>query len=93
MCKVFLSVPTGVDGHVETGIIRKLDLQNLRLLLGSYEIHLRDIWDRWPIAQLPFLAFGILQPVGSFEGSTRFGVLPESGTKHMFLDRRLWQNL
>ena len=59
-----------VDGHVETGIIRKLDLQNLRFFLGGYEICLRDIRDGWLIAQLPFLAFGILQPVGRLEGST-----------------------
>jgi hypothetical protein len=82
----------GVDGHVETGIIRKLDLQNLRFLLGSYEIRLRDIRDRWPIAQLPLLAFRTLQPLRSLEGSTHFSILPESGTKHEFIERRLWQN-
>jgi hypothetical protein len=86
VCKVFLSVPTtGVDGHVETGIIPKPDLQYLRFLLGSYDIHLRDIRDGWPVAQLPFLALGILQPIGNLEGSTHFGLLPESGTKNKFL--------
>ena len=92
MCKVFLSVPTGVDGHVETGIIRKLDLQNLRLLLGSYEIHLRDIRNGCTIAQLPFLAFGILQPIRRLEGSTHLGVLPKSRTEHKPLEQRLQQN-
>ncbi len=93
MCKVFLSVPTGVDGHVEAGIIWKLDLQNLRFLFASYEIRLRDIQDGWPIAQLPFLAFRIFQLVGRLEGSTHFGIMPESGTEHKPLEQRLWQNL
>jgi hypothetical protein len=92
VCKVFLSVPMGIDGHVETGIIWKLDLQNLRFLLGSYKIHLRDIQDGWPIAQLPFLAYGFLQPIGRLESSTHFGVLPESGTKHKPLKQKLWRN-
>ncbi len=86
MCKVILSVPTGVDGHVETSVIWKLDLQNLRLFLGGYKIHHRDIQDVWPIAQLPFLAFQILQPIGRLEGSTHFGVLPESSTEHELLE-------
>ncbi len=93
MCKIFLSAPMGVDGNVETGIIQKLDLQNLRFLLGSYKICLRDIQDDgWPIAQLFFLAFGIVQPVGRLEGSTHFGVLPESSTEHEPLEQRLWRN-
>jgi hypothetical protein len=27
MCKVFLDIPLGEDGHVEDGSIRKLDLE------------------------------------------------------------------
>jgi hypothetical protein len=56
VCKVLLSVITGEDGHVETGIIWKPDLQDLRFLLGSYDICLGNIRDGWPFAQLPFLA-------------------------------------
>ncbi len=64
VCKVFLGVPMGVDGHVEDGFSWKLDLQNLRFFLGDYKIHHRYVLDGWPIAQLPFLAFRILQLVG-----------------------------
>jgi hypothetical protein len=45
-----LSAPMEVDGHVETGIIWKLDLQNLRYFLGGYEICHRDLRDGWLIA-------------------------------------------
>ncbi len=76
MCKVFLGVLMGVDGHVEDGGVWKLDLQTLRLLHGGYEICWWDVRNGWPTAQLPFLAFGILQPAGSLEGSTHFGMLP-----------------
>jgi hypothetical protein len=66
--------------HVDVGIIRKLDLVNLRIFPGHDNVHLRYVWDRQLVAQLPFLALSILQPVGGLEGSTHFGVLPESGT-------------
>ena len=80
------SVPMGVDGHVDTGIIRKLDLQNLRFFLGGHKINLRDVRDGWPISQLLFLASRILQPIGRLEDSTHFGMLPESSTEHKPLE-------
>ncbi len=80
MRKVFLGVPNGVNVHVDVGIIRKLDLENLRIFLGCDDVSLRYVWDGRPVAQLPFLALSILQPVGRLEGSTHFGILPESGT-------------
>ena len=92
MRKLFLSVHTGVDGHIEMGIIWKPDLQDLRFLLGRHNIRLSGIRDGRPVAQLPFLALRILQPIGRLEGGTHFGVLPESGTKQEFLGRRLWWN-
>ncbi len=90
--KVFLGVPTGVNGHIEVGIVGKLDIQDLRFFLGGDNICLSYVQDGRPVAQLPFLALGILQPVRRLEGSAHFGVLPESGTKHKFLERRLWRN-
>ncbi len=93
LCKVFLSVPMGEDGHVDMGIIRKLDLQDLRFLLGRHNIHLSGIQDGQPVAQLPLLTLRILQPAGSLEDSTHFDVLPESGTEQEFLERCLWPNL
>jgi hypothetical protein len=71
------------------GIIQKPDLQDLRFLLGHHDIPLRNIRDGRPVAQLPFLTLGILRPFESLEGSTHFGILPESGTEHEFLERRL----
>ena len=93
MHKVFLVVPTGVNVHVDEGVVRNLDLVNLRIFLGHDNVHLRDIQDRQQVAQLPFLALSILQPVGSLEGSTHFGVLSKSGTMQEFLERRLQWNL
>jgi hypothetical protein len=93
VCKVFLVVSTGVNGHAAVGCDRKLDLENLRFLLGRDDVHLRYIRDGRPVAQLPFLALSILQPVGRLEGGTHFGVLPESSTKQEFLERTLRQNL
>ncbi len=81
-----------VDGCVEGRTVWKLDLQTLRFFLGGYKIFLRDIGNGSPVAELPFLAFRILQPVRSLEGSTHFGVLPESSSEHKPLKRRLWQN-
>ncbi len=69
---VFLGVPMGVNGHVEVGIVWKFGLQDLWFLLGSHNIHLSNIQDGRPVAQLPFLALRILQPVGRLEGSTHF---------------------
>jgi hypothetical protein len=91
--KVFLGVPTGVDGHVEVGIIRKSDLEDLRFFLEHDNVHLSYIWDGRPVAQLPFLTLGILQPVRRLKGSTHFGILQESSTEHKFLERRLWRDL
>jgi hypothetical protein len=88
VCKVFFNVSTGVNGHIEVGIVGKPDLQDLRFFLGHDNIHLNNIRDGQLVAQLPFLAFGILQPVKSLEGSTHFFVLLESGTEHEFLGRR-----
>ncbi len=82
MCKVLLGVPTGVDGHIEMGIVQIPDLQDLRFLLGHHGIRLSNIRDGRLVAQLPFLALRILIAVGSFEGGTHFGVLSESGTEH-----------
>ncbi len=93
VCKVFLGVPTGVNRHVEVGLVQKLDLQGLRLFLGRDNVYLRHIQDGRSVAQLPILSLGIIQPVRTLEGGTHFGVLPESGTKQKFLERRLWQNL
>ncbi len=56
----------GEDGDVEMGIIWKLDLKDLRFLLGRYNIHLSDIRDGQLGAQLPFLAFGILHQLGAW---------------------------
>ncbi len=81
MRKVFLGVPMRVYGHVEVGLVWKLDLQGLRFFLGHDNIHLRFIRDGQPVAQLPFLALSICQPVRRLEVGTHFGVLPESGTK------------
>ncbi len=66
--------------HVDVGIVRKLDLVNLKIFLGRDDVCLRYGWDGWPVAQLPFLALSIPQPIGRLEGSTHFGILPESGT-------------
>ncbi len=92
MRKVFLGVPMGVDVHVDVGIVRKLDLEHLRIFLGRDDVHLSYVQDGRPVAQLPFLALIILQPVKRLEGSTHFGVLPESGTLQEFLKRRLWRD-
>jgi hypothetical protein len=92
VCKVFLGVPTVVDVHADVGVIRNLDLQHLRIFLGRDNFHLSYVWDGWPVAQLPFLALGILQPVGRLEISTHYGVLPESNILQEFLERRLWRD-
>ncbi len=89
MHKVFLGVSTGVNRHIEVGIIGKLDLQDWKFFLGHDDIHLSYVRDGRLVAQMPFLALGILLLVGRLEGSTHFGVLPESGTEHKFLERRL----
>ncbi len=78
-------LPMGVYGHVEVGLVWKLDLQGLWFFLGHDDVHLRYVQDGQLVAQLPFLALTILQPVGRLEGGTHFGVLPESGTNQEFL--------
>jgi hypothetical protein len=80
VCKVFLVVPTRVDGHTEVGLVGKLGLENLRFFLGRDDVNIRYVQNGRPVAQLPFLALGILQPTGRLERGTHFGVLPESGT-------------
>jgi hypothetical protein len=90
--KVSLGVPMGVNGHVDVAFVWKLDLQNLRIFLGRDNVHFRYVRDGWPVAQLLFLALSILQPVGTLEGGTHFDMLPESGTKQEFLERRLRGN-
>jgi hypothetical protein len=93
VCKVFLGVSTGVDGHFEVGIIRKTDLEVFRFFLGRDNVRLSYVRDGRQVVQLPFLALRILQPVRRLEGSTQFGVLPESSTEHEFLESRLKQDL
>jgi hypothetical protein len=78
--KVFLVVPTGVNGHAEVGRIRKLDLEELRLFLGRDDVCHRDVQNGRPMRQLSLLALSILQPIRRLEGGTQFGVVPESGT-------------
>ncbi len=93
MCKVFLDVPTGVNGHTEVRLVQELDLVNLRFFLGCDGVNHRYVWNGRLVGQLPFLALIVLQPVWRLEQGTHFGVLPESGTKQEFLERRLWGNL
>jgi hypothetical protein len=50
------------------GIVRKLDLQDLRIFLGCDDVRIRYIRDGQPVAQLPFLALSILQPARRLEG-------------------------
>ncbi len=92
MCKVFLVVPSGVIGHAEVRLVRKLGLENLRFFLGRDNVNRRYVRNGQQVAQLPFLALGIFQPIRRLEGGTHFGMLPESGTKQEFLERRLRQN-
>ncbi len=89
MHKIFLGVPTGIYEHVEVGIVWKLGLQGLRFFLRHDNIRLRYVRNGRPVAQLTFLALSILQPFKKLEGGTHFGMLPESGTKEEFLERRL----
>ena len=72
MCKVFLRVPLGDDGHVEDGPIGKLDLEGFRRFLGVPQISRGDLRYGWPTAQLPFLALQILKSLGALEGGTHF---------------------
>ncbi len=80
MHKLFHTVPSGEDGHVEDGPIGKLDLEGFRHFLGVNQIRQGGIRDGWLTAQLPFLALQILPSLGAFEGGTHLGVLPECGT-------------
>jgi hypothetical protein len=80
MRKVFLVVPTGVNGHAEVGPIRKLDLEDLGFFLGRDDVYHWGVWNGWLMRQLPILALSILQPIRRLEGGTHFGVMPESGT-------------
>ncbi len=84
--KVFLSVPSGEDGHIKDGPIGKFHLQSIWRFLDSDKIRWWDVRDGWPTAQLPFLALGILQSFESLEGGAYFGVLPECGTSTSLLN-------
>jgi hypothetical protein len=90
--KVFLVVPTGVDGYTEVGCVRKLDLEDLGFFLGRDDVYHRNIQNGRPMRQLPLLALNIFQPVQRLEGGTHFGILPESGTQQKFLESKLWWN-
>ncbi len=78
--KVFLIVPTGLDGHAEVGHVRKLDLEDLGFCLGRDDVYHRNVRNGRPMRQPPFLALSVLQPFRRLEGGTHFGVLSESGT-------------
>ncbi len=41
LCKAFLVVPTGVNGHTEVRRVRKLELENLRFFLGRDDVNHR----------------------------------------------------
>ncbi len=92
MHEVFLVVPTGVNGHAEVGHVRKLDLEDLGFFLGHDNVYHWYARNGQPMRQLPFFALSVLQPIWGLEGGTHFGMLPESGTKQEFLNRRLWRN-
>ncbi len=91
--KVFLVVPPGINRDTEMWRVRKLDLEKLRFFLGRDDVNHRYLRNGRLVGQLPFLALRILQPVQRLEGSTHFGILPESSTQQEFLKRRLWRNL
>jgi hypothetical protein len=80
VCKVFLVVPMGVDGHAEVGRVRKLDLEDLGFFLGRDNVNHRNVRNGRPMRQLPFIALSILQPIRRLKGGTHFGEMPESGT-------------
>ncbi len=63
VCKVFLIVPTGVNGHAEVGCVRKLDLEDLRLFFGHEDVYHWDVRNGRPMRQLSFFALSVLQPV------------------------------
>ena len=78
MHEVFLVVTTGVNGHAEVGRVRKLDLEDLMLFLGRDDVYHQDIRNGRPMRQLSFFALSVLQPIWGLEGSTHFGLMPES---------------
>jgi hypothetical protein len=78
--KVFLIVPTGVNGHAEVGCIRKLDLEDLGFFLGHDYVYHWDMRNGRRMRQLSLLALSVIQPVWGLEGGTHFGMMPESGT-------------
>ncbi len=69
-----------IIGSTEVGRIRKLDLEDLMLFLGHDDVYHRDIRNGWPMRQLSFFVLSVLQPIWGLEGSTHFGMIPESGT-------------
>jgi hypothetical protein len=90
--EVFLIVPMGVNRHAEVGRVGKLDLGDLRIFLGRYDVYHGDVRNRRLMRPLPLLALSVLQPVWRLEGGTHFGRMPESGTQQEFLKRRLRRN-
>jgi hypothetical protein len=54
VCKVFLVVPTGVDGHAEVGGVRKLDLEDLGFFFGRDDVYHGNVRNGRPMRQLPF---------------------------------------
>ncbi len=49
MHEIFFLVPTGEDRCTDVGLVWKLDLQNLRFLLGHDNVYHWHIWDRRPL--------------------------------------------
>ncbi len=90
--EVFLIVPTGVNRHTEVGRVGKLDLEDLRIFLLHDDVYHRDVRNKRPMRQLPFLALSVLRTIWGLEGGTHFGMMPESGTQQEFLERRLRGN-
>ncbi len=65
MCiKYSLVFPRGVNGHIEVGIVGKLDLQDLRFFLGHDDIRLSYIQDGRLVTQLPILHSEFFNPLG-----------------------------
>jgi hypothetical protein len=62
MCKVFLSVPTGEYGHVEVGLVWKLDLQGLRFFLGHDNVYFRYVGMGGLLLSCSFLHSAFLNP-------------------------------
>ncbi len=64
VCKVFLVVPTRVDGHTEVWPVWKLDLEKLSFFLGRDDVNHRYVWNGRPWDSCPFLHFVSFNPSG-----------------------------